>query len=399
MRLRLRLPGLAARALLAAALLPGPGRPAFAHDGPHGDAASVIDGRSRDDPARLALLRQAEAELARGDAVAAGETFERAAMMLHAADTEMGLVRGHMQAGQYGRALAFCAHTAGVHRESPAASALYAWLVRAGGQDAFAERTLAQALQRAPLDEVLLAARRAFAAPLPVATAALLQTPQRMAPQAVMLGGQGEVPAAARAAGSALLVGRGEMALVPAGLLRGADGLWVRNGLGQTTRAQRQQDAALEAQGVARLRLESPLDAGPATAPASREPFAGSPGFAFQYAAQQDAQPAWPWLSQGFFAAVPLQPSARRQLGIELPAGPDGGPVFDREGHLAGMVLAGPKGEPLMLPASQWQPMEAVDGPVSSPPPLAAGSQRTATAEQVYERGLRVALQVIVLPR
>lgn len=386
--------GLAA-STLAVLLLASSAGPALAHDGPHGAAASVIDSRNhRQDPARIALLRQAEAELGRGDAGAAGETFERAAMMLHAADTEMGLVRSYMQAGEYGRALAFCAHTAGVHRESPAAAALYAWLLRAGGQNAFAERTLDQALQRAPEDEVLLEARRAFAAPLPAATPALLRTPQRMAPQPVMLDGQPELPAAARVRGSGVLVGRGTLALVPAAFLRGTDALWVRNGLGQTTRAQRQHNASLESQGVALVRLASPLDPGPSLSLAAREPFAGSPGFAFQYAAQQDTQAAWPWLSQGFFGALPSQPGARR-LGIELPAGPDGGPVFDGQGRLAGMVLAGPKGEVLMLSASQWQAMEGG----APPPPPAAEPHRTVPAEQVYERALRVALQAIVLPR
>ena len=79
---------------------------------------------------RAALLDAAEAALARGDTEAALAGFERAAGMLHAPDTEMGLVRSQMQAGQYRRALAFAAHTAGAHLEAPAASALYAWLLR-----------------------------------------------------------------------------------------------------------------------------------------------------------------------------------------------------------------------------------------------------------------------------
>ena len=194
--------------------------------------------------------------------------------------------------------------------------------------------------------------------------------------------------------GSGVLMVGGTLALVPAAFLRGTDVLWLRNGLGQTTRARRQGNASLESQGVALLRLASPLDPGRSLALASREPFAGSPGFAFQYAAQQDAQAAWPWLHQGFFGTPPLQPGARR-LGIELPAGPDGGPVFDGQGHLAGMIVAGPTGEALMLPVSQWQGMEGV----APPPPAAAGPYRTVSAEQVYESALRVALQVIVLQR
>ena len=94
---------------------------------------------------REALLAQAERELARGDAASAIGVLDRAAMMLHAADTEMALVRAYLQAGEYRRALAFCAHTAGAHRETAEPSALYAWLLHLGGQSAFARRTLAEA--------------------------------------------------------------------------------------------------------------------------------------------------------------------------------------------------------------------------------------------------------------
>ncbi|MBS0341591.1 MAG: hypothetical protein JSS56_13775 [Proteobacteria bacterium] len=374
--------------------------PAAAHDGPHGDdAAMVIDSRHRQTTpaqkdARAELLARAEAELARGDAVQAGDTFERAAMMLHAADTEMGLVRSYMQAGQYARALAFCAHTAGVHRESPAAGALYAWLLRAGGQTAFAERTLEQGVQRAPDDAVVQETRQAFTALMPVASTPLLRTPHRMAPQAVMLGGQAAVPAAARVVGSAVLLDTGSLAVVPIAAVReaGDQGFWLRNGLGQTTQASVQPDAALQAQGVALVKLKAPMDAGQGMQAAPREPFAGSPGFAVQYAPQQDAQPAWPWLSPGFFGAPALQGRAR-PLGIELAAGPFGGPVFDAQGRLAGMALPGPSGEATLLPASAWHG----DGPPAAAP-QAPSPSRVAPTEQVYETALRVTLQVIALP-
>ncbi|MBS0450638.1 MAG: hypothetical protein JSS14_04945 [Proteobacteria bacterium] len=373
---------------------------AAAHDGPHADdAAMVIDSRHRQTTpaqkdARAELLARAEAELARGDAVQAGDTFERAAMMLHAADTEMGLVRSYMQAGQYARALAFCAHTAGVHRESPAAGALYAWLLRAGGQAAFAERTLAQSEQRSPDDAVVRLTRQAFAAPMPLASAPLLRTPHRMAPQAVMLGGQAAVPAAARVVGSAVLLNSGSLAVVPLAAVReaGGQGLWLRNGLGQTTQASVQPDAALQAQGVMLVKLETPMDPGQGTQPAPREPFAGSPGFAAQYAPQQDAQPAWPWLSPGFFGAPALQGHAR-PLGIDLAPSPFGGPVFDAQGRLAGMALPGPSGEATLLPASAWHG----DGPQPAAAAQAPSPSRVAPTGQVYETALRVALQVISL--
>ena len=73
---------------------------------------------------RSALLARGEALLADGDTAAATLQLDRAAMMLHAPDTEMALVRAYLQAGDYRRALTFCAHTAGAHRETVASSAL-----------------------------------------------------------------------------------------------------------------------------------------------------------------------------------------------------------------------------------------------------------------------------------
>jgi len=96
-----------------------------AHDGEAAAAARM--------PQRVALLARAQAELEHGDASAALDDFERAAMMLHAADAELGLIRAAMQDGQYRRALAFCAHTAGEHVDETDGGVLYAWLLRVGG--------------------------------------------------------------------------------------------------------------------------------------------------------------------------------------------------------------------------------------------------------------------------
>ena len=370
-------------------------------------AASITDMRVRDPAlmeARSALLVSAEAALARGDTVAATDALDRAAMMLHAPDTELGLVRAYMQAGQYRRALAFCAHTSGAHLESAAAGALYAWLLRVGGQDAFAQRVLDGTLQRSPQDPVPLEVRRAFAAPLPVAAGPLLQTPHRMAPLAVMEGGQAAIPDAARVISSAVLIGDGTLALVPNAAVRLAPAgtLWVRNGLGRTTRAR--VDAgmpALAALGVAVLRLDAALDATASQAVAPRDPFAGSPGFALQYAESGAAVPAWPWLSQGFFGSFQGGTGLRR-LGIPVADGPQGGPVLDAQGRLAGMALPAPDREVLMLPAARWQVLlETAAAPASPSEPGAAASARppgALPADEAYESGLRLALQVIALP-
>ncbi|MDM0078459.1 hypothetical protein QTH90_28910 [Variovorax sp. J2P1-59] len=365
-------------------------------------AAAITDIRVNDPAvmeARSTLLRRGEAELARGELVAATDTFERAAMMLHAPDTEMGLVRASMQAGQYRRALAFCAHVAGAHLESGPAGALYAWLLRVGGQGEFAERVLRETLDRLPQDPVALDVHRAFGSSAPVASELLLRTPHRMAPQALMEDGQPAVPSAARVVSSGVLIGNGTMALVPSAVIRPGttQAIWVRNGMGETTLARA--DAAtqpLEALGVTVLRLDAPLAADGTPAPASRDPFAGSAGFAFEYAVQESTAPAWPWLSQGFFGGF-LGDGGLRKLGIGMPASTYGGPVLDAAGRLAGMVLPGRGDEAAMLPASRWA--DLLPEAASTRPSGGATARPGAPMppDQAYELGLRAALQVIAL--
>jgi len=369
--------------------------------------AAITDFRVNDPAlmdARAKLLARAEGELARGEVAAATDTFERAAMMLHAPDTEMGLVRAYMQAGQYRRALAFCAHVAGAHLESGPAGGLYAWLLRAGGQNDFADRVLRETLGRLPQDPVALEVRRAFESPAPVATGSLLRTPQRMAPQPLLTDDQAPVAEAARVVSGGVLIGNGTMALVPsdAALVPdAAKAIWVRDGLGRTTRAHA--DAAaqpLAPYAVTVLRLDPPLPAEGLPLLAPRDPFAGSVGFAFEYAAQQDANPAWPWLSQGFFGTV-QNGDAPRKLGIGVAGTTHGGPVLDAAGRLAGMVLPG-RDEPVMLSASRWADALPGSGQVAGPAaaPQAGAIARPGGAipsDEAYESGLRSALQLIVL--
>ena len=396
---------------LALVALGVPGAPVDAQPAASGvaprSAAAITDMRVLDPAvvaARLALLTRAEAELARGDTVAATDTFDRAAMMLHAPDTEMGLVRAYMQAGQYRRALAFCAHVAGAHLESAPAGALYAWLLRAGGQPAVAERALQDTLERSPHDPVAFEVRRAFSAPRRLATGLLLQGPHRMAPQALMQDMQAAVPEAARVVSSGVLINEGTMALIPsavAGLAPSGE-LWVRNGLGRTTRARIDPVAqGFEALGLSLLRLDAALDGSGTQSVSGRDPFAGSVGFAVEYATSDTAVPAWPSLSQGFFGLA--EGNARlRRLGVEIADGPHGGPVLDASGRLAGIVLQGAGGEALMLPASRWHELVAVTPDSSTRDSLDANqpgrAARAISVDEAYEHGLRLALQVIALP-
>jgi len=339
-------------------------------------------------PQRAALLARAQAELERGDAGPALDDFERAAMMLHAADAELGLIRAAMQDGQYRRALAFCAHTAGEHTDDAQGGALYAWLLRVGGQPAQASRTLADVRTHAPEDPLAAAVDRALASSQPpIATGTLLQPPQRMAPWQVMLEAQPAPPASARFASNAVLVDDGAAALVPRSALPwpAPARVWVRNGLGQATAATLDAgDAALSSRGLARLLLQARMPVGASTASTARAPFAGSPGYVLQFGTG-DA-PAWPLLTQGFLGGL-VRGTDLRKLGFE---GSPGAAVLDARGALVGITLASVDGDVTWLPLASSAPLQA-----PSPSPSPAGLA-LAAPDQAYEAGLRRALQVLV---
>jgi len=379
------------------------------HDDHDHDAARITDARAHD-PAvqdrRRATLAQAEAALARGDTERALDAFERAAQMLHAPDTEMGLVRSYLQAGQYRRALAFCAHTAGAHLEAAPAAALYAWLLRAGAQQAYAQRVLDDAARRAPADAIVAATRAAFAAPLPRADAALLDLPHRMAP----LPTGATIDAGARVVASGVLLPGGRAVLVPAlGTLAPAATLWIRDGLGRSRRAHADARGAIA--GTLLLVIDdadrdanaAPADA--AALPAARDPYAGSPGYVVDYAAGDAAASQWPWLHAGFFAApagpataaAPAAPAARdpasRPLGFAAGSTRAGGVVFDGAGRWAGLVVAGgDAAQPArFMPASALRSAWA-----DAPSTLGESAPARAGADEIYERALRSTVQVIV---
>ena len=351
----------------------------------HGDEAAAAARL----PQRVALLARAQSELERGDASAALDDFERAAMMLHAADAELGLIRAAMQDGQYRRALAFCAHTAGEHVDETDGGALYAWLLRVGGQAEQSSRTLADMRAHAPGDALADAVGRAFATSPPVPTGVLLQPLHRMAPWPVMLEAQTTPPLSARFASNAVLVDDGMSALVPfASRASFAHArVWVRDGLGRTTAATVDaSDPALSSHGLARLLLRSRLTVGTSQATAGRAPFAGSPGYAMQFGAGDG--PAWPALTQGFLGNLVGDTDLRR-LGFEAVPG---AAVLDAKGALVGIVSTSANGD------ARWVPLSAVSPAVASQ--AASAPARTGPVlvapDEIYEAGMRRVLQVLV---
>ncbi len=349
---------------------------------------------------RRRLLDEGERLLAAGQPGPAQDALDRAAVMLHAADTEAALVRAYMQAGEYRRALAFGAHAAGAHRRDwPAGTALYAWLLQVGGQRVVARRVLDEALALAPDDAALRSASRQLNMPWPEVDAVLRQPPLRTAPYAW----GAEPPADSEVVGSGVLLDDGVSAVVPATALgpepQAASPVWLRNGLGQTVSARVQ--ARDEVHGLATLRLDNPLPRA-SLAAARREPFAGSPGYMVEFAPSHTASAAWPLLRQGFFAR-PTAGTGLRRLGLDAPAGPRGGPVFNARGEFAGIAVSGADGldrlvSASMLAARTGQPLAAQGAAASHPSaaePTALPSAGNADVDALYERSLSIALQVI----
>lgn len=355
------------------------------------DAASLPPERLHE---RTQLLQTGEAALARLQPAAAQQAFERAALILHAADTEMAIVRAHMQAGEYRRALAFGAHTAGAHLDVVGGAALYAWLLDAGGQNAVAERLLQEALLRAPKQPVITEVQAQLKSGQPRAHTNLRTLPVRLAPY----GDERGLPKNAQVVGSAVLLHGGSHALLPLALLPRSGAVWLRNGLGQMAAAKVVE--RVPTMGLALLQLRQPLPAPDALRPAPRDAFPGSVAYAVEYATTHDAAPAWPLLRTGFLGgATPANApwaEANRALGLALPPGPRGGPVFNAAGQWVGLAVQGPKGGvDRLVPISALKTRfarrtNALLGPVA--PDLAPLAM-----DQIYEINLRTTLQVMAV--
>lgn len=376
---------------LAVVCLGGLPRAGWPHDAPvaarqAADAASAQAAGARADR-RTRLVLAGELALSQGDPAAALARFEEAAAISHAADIELGIVRSHLQAGEYRRALAFCAHTAGAHPESPAGALLYIWLLHLGAQSDPARRLLDQTLERFPSDPRLLALRRLLSGDGAVPGPELLSVPARLAPYSVPA-----LPAArARVVGTATLINAGRHALVPLSLLpEGAR--WVRNGLGQLSPITLER--RLGAIGLALVRLHKPLPFAGPLIEAPRDAFPGSPAFAPEFTPARGGVPAWPILRVGFIG--PASPAGdRRELGVTMPRGPRGGPVFDVSGRLAGIAIRGPARGDQLIPVRLLRET----GVVVTPDPRSIAQDSRVAADEIYERAMRSTLQVIAKER
>jgi hypothetical protein len=335
----------------------------------------------------MRLLALARRQLDAGESQAALESLQRAAMMRHAADSELGIVRALMAAGRYRHALAACAHTAGAHREEPAGLGLYAWLLRVGGQRDLSLRLLDDALRLAPANPILRATRERLSSDWPLDDGLFADGPAlAAAPPAVGATADDRAPPGTGAVATALLLPGGGQALLVRAAAPDAGRLWLRNGLGQTMLvAERHElpDPALDL-----LTLRTPMPS-PAWHAAVREPFAGAAGSLVEYAVDPDGRAAWPLLRQGFFAGVP-HGATSRPLGLEAPPGPRGGPVFDAAARFVGVAAGGAIDKIIGL-----QRLRAALGD-SLPPPAADSGAAPVGLDAVYERALPGTLQVLV---
>lgn len=333
---------------------------------------------------RNTLLLDAEAALSRRKTEQAEVLFDQAANILHAADTEIGLVRTYMQYGAYRRALAFGAHTAGVHLDVVGGSALYAWLLQAGGQQALAQRLLDDTLARQPDNHFMLAVAKQLNSGKPFADARLQMPPTRLAPYGDMTG----LPALARVAGSAVLLSDGVHALTASALLLPHSQVWVRNGLGQLSAARIQRHYAKW--GVTVLTLVKPLPVAQELLSHAGPVFPGAAGYAFEYVTHNSADAAWPLLDIGFMGS-PAGKGTQLTLGIELKDTRGGGPVLDAAGRLLGIaVTAQHQSVPLLVSAQELQQAGIVLAPAAPKNPAPP-----AMLDQMYEVGLQTALQLI----
>jgi hypothetical protein len=337
--------------------------------------------------ARQQMLVAGEAALARGNAEAAAQHFERAGMVKHEADAELGLIRAYMQAGEYRRALAFAAHTAGAHPQTGAGSALYAWLLHIGGQTRIAGQLLEKARLRSPDDALLQATASWINNPLQPPAAELIAPPARFAPYSAAAV---TLPPSAVVIASGVLIDGGRSVLTSAAALGDGRTLWVRNGLGQVSGATRARK--LDDVGLAQLQLASAITI-PAPALPTRDPFPGSPGFAVEFPAIASATPGWPLLRVGFLGK-PSPLAGVYQLGITMPPSHRGGPVFDAAGRLTGIAVSDAgAGDRLILASRLPKPIsDLTEAPTQ---PIAA--ERIAV-DEIYERALKITVQIIAVP-
>jgi hypothetical protein len=326
-----------------------------------------------------ALLRTAEALLQKLDGAGALNVFEQAALLVHSSEVEVGIVRAHMQVGQFERALAFCAHASGAHLDEPVPTLLYAHLLKLSGRLAFSEQLMskyrlkfgksADSVSGAKLDPYFEAAG---------------------------------LPANARMLGSGLCLPDGKRAVIPAAVFReGVKHLWVRYGTGFLSKAHLVQN--VDQRSLAIVRIEKPVRTQYAQwlALARRPAFPGSVSFGMRF--RQRLALTWPVLWTSFIGEPPVNGLEGHRI-ITLPD-PSldglGSTMFDQTGAAIGLLVhasprAGKKyganSSPGQLQLAPWTELGLSTDELAGTSSLA---RPKVAQDQLYQLGLNNTLQVI----
>jgi S1-C subfamily serine protease len=353
-----------------------------------GEDAAAHAGDASPSQAHQQLLIAGEQALRRGDTTLAGYFFEHAASVAHTADAELGLIRTFMQMGEYRHAMAYAAHTAGVHLDETMGVALYAWLLHLGGQSRVGALFLERARERAPNDSMLRRTSVLLKSLSARPDGNFLDPPARFVPYSV---DADSLPASARTVSSGVVIERGQKVLTSATALAGATRVWVRNGIGRSSAASLVR--TFPEIDLAELALEQPLQ-DIAVVIAVRSAYPGSPAFTVEFAAPDDVAPAWPTLRVGFLGRVDPDDSGVYSLGVDMPAGARGGPVFDAAGRLIGVASKDRAGRDNLVSSAR---VGAALGWNGGDPSRIAAMERIGV-DEIYERALVNTVQVIAAP-
>jgi hypothetical protein len=335
-------------------------------------------------PLREDLLRQAEASLANLQAAQALALFEKAALIAHSSDTEMGIVRAHMQAGNYQRAVAFAAHAAGAHLDEVEATALYAWLLWIGGQQSSALRLLDDAKERKPRSGMIASVQQQLRSARPLAVMPSPGSALRLLPY----GGSAGIAKGAKTIGSGLLCDAGRRVLVPVDTLRRLKtSVWVRTAIGDFSQATIEQQDSSSGIGVLKLKktatnVRDPVFSGVAA-------FPGSIGYVSDFVPASHSNPAWPLLSSGFLGTPTTGVSdTKRSIAVGFPDGPRGGPVFDKAGIVVGLAL--PNHQMILAPE-----LLKILGGLRVESRAMTDKMPQKNSDQIYEQSLHNVVQII----
>jgi hypothetical protein len=337
----------------------------------NGHTSGHSSGKSETDIKVSQLLLIAEGLLKKLDGNAALNIFEQAALIVHASEVEIGIVRSHMQAGQFQRALAFCAHAAGAHLDEPAPTLLYAQLLKLSGQMPHAEKLMTEYRARF----------KANAATSEVA---------RLSPYFDARG----LPTSAKMLGSGLVLPTGTRAVIPAVMVSArTKALWIRYGTGFLRKASVEKIVSKD--GLAILKIDNPLESKgkPELAITSKPAFPGSIAYAMHFIDQMAL--SWPSLWSSF-VGEPAKISTGRRL-IDLPeatARALGASLFDQTGAAIGLLVpVGASKKMQLVPISELDE-SSVANELSK---VNQGVNRGAkiASERIYEIGLNHSVQIL----